>query len=282
MEEGVDPSLRALFHQRLEREFPNVSKYVRLAEDANKWSKAAKHYDNLLDLENDLAHISACILLFVESAGSIAELGAFSQAPALREKLVAVLEHGHQRDDSFINNGPVANLRSHNPDSVIFYPWLSSGDKHANRRLDKGEAYETVTLLLKWLSEYMAGLRKEEKFRKAERAHTLLLIADCINLGTIFLYKEILASLKALGVDFAPKDLEKCLFLLQKLELIDETQYGNNTYYVSGRVNAEFVHYAYKQKGKFWDRQQVIFDIGEPLLLDSHRKNAWKLYLEGR
>jgi hypothetical protein len=83
-------------------------------------------------------------------------------------------------------------------------------------------------------------------------------------------------------VSFAPKDLDKCLFLLQKLQLIDETQYGNNTYYVAGKVNAEYVRYAYKLKGKAWDRHQVKFDLGGPLLLDSHRKNAWKLYQEGR
>jgi hypothetical protein len=225
------PSLRALFYQRLTEEFPALSKRVRLSEEANAWSKTAEHYVNLIELESDIAGLSAMILLFVESADSIAELGAFSQVPPLREKLVAVLERSHQEDDSFIQNGPVALMRSYNVGSVVFHPWLSSKCERETRRLDKVAAAETVDRLLKWLSEYMTGLAKEEKFHINDHAHRLLLIADSVNLGTIMLQREIMASMHAFGVTLTTEDLEKCLFLLEKLQLVAETQYRNNTYY---------------------------------------------------
>src|SRR6267378_1696843 len=89
---GIQPSLRALFHRRLQQSHPELCDRVLLAEQANKWSKTSKHYDHLFDLENDLAYLSAIIMLFVESPGSIAELGAFCNVEPLRKKLVAVLE----------------------------------------------------------------------------------------------------------------------------------------------------------------------------------------------
>ena len=70
-ETGDDPSARAIFYQRLKEEHQDLFKRVLLAEHANKWSRIGRQYGNLLDLENDLAGLSAVILLFVESAGSI-------------------------------------------------------------------------------------------------------------------------------------------------------------------------------------------------------------------
>ena len=277
---GADPSLRELFHHHLEDCYPDIFEKVVLAEEANEWVRSGRHYDNLFDLENDLAALSAVILVFVESAGSIAELGAFCQAAPLRDKLVAILEHSHQDDTSFIKAGPVELLRRHHSkgaNPVHFLPWLRRPNKHGQRRLLKSAARETVDKFARWLSDYMRSLPDEVKFQKGEAGHRLLLIADSISLCTILLKKDIASFLKGLGIAAPPQDLDKHLFLLEKLRLIDRTDYGNNTYYVAGGESAKYIDYAYKEVGKNWDRQQASSDLTNQLAeLDPDRKKAWK------
>ncbi|ODN41597.1 retron St85 family effector protein [Piscirickettsia litoralis] len=62
---------------------------------------------NALEFENELADLSDCIIIIVESAGSIAELGAFSNSDSLRKKLLPILDKQYEKDISFVNTGPV-------------------------------------------------------------------------------------------------------------------------------------------------------------------------------
>lgn len=282
----ADPSLRELFHKHLKDNHLNLFEKVLLAEEANEWVRPANHYDNLFDFENDLASLSAVILVFVESAGSIAELGAFCQAPPLREKLVAILEHRHQDDTSFIKSGPIELLRRHHnkgANPVHFLPWLRPANKHGQRRLLISAARETVDKLAKWLSEYMGTLAGEEKFHKDEIGHHQLLIADSISLCTIALKKDVASFLKGLTINIPTPDLDKYLFLLEKLRLVGKTDYGNNTYYVAGAERAEYIEYVYREAGKRWDRRQANSDLSEKLInQDPDRRNAWKHYIKHR
>ena len=62
---------------------------------------------NALDLEKRLAAFSDAIVMLVESAGSIAELGAFSLPEEIRRKLIPILDDKYRNEASFINTGPV-------------------------------------------------------------------------------------------------------------------------------------------------------------------------------
>lgn len=66
---------------------------------------------DLLSLENLLADSVDAVILCVESAGSFTELGAFSNHEQLNNKLIVYLDKKYQRDQSFINLGPVKYLR---------------------------------------------------------------------------------------------------------------------------------------------------------------------------
>lgn len=71
-------------------------------------SKAGERHNlNALSLEEWLADFSDVVLILVESFGTVAEFGAFSSSPALRKKLLPILEKNFERDESFINTGPV-------------------------------------------------------------------------------------------------------------------------------------------------------------------------------
>jgi hypothetical protein len=238
-----------------------------------------RHYDHLFDLEDDLAYLSAIIMLFVESPGSIAELGAFCHDRVLSKKLMAVLEHSYQNGPSFIQDGPVALLKKQNSHSVLFYPWLGQPNEHGVRPLDLDEAKKTLDLLLKELLKVMSGIAKEEKFDSRNRGHRMLLIADFVKLGVIVKLNEIASLLAAAGLKHVSGRLERYLFLLEKLKLIEKTEYGNSSYYVSPGPPNQYIRYARTSKNLTPDRMRLRSDLSDALkALDRDRLRALDAY----
>jgi hypothetical protein len=67
-------------------------------------------------MEGRLAELADMVVVVVESAGTFAELGAFSLNPRLLTKLLPIVDSQYANDDSFINTGP---LRSVNQESAF-------------------------------------------------------------------------------------------------------------------------------------------------------------------
>lgn len=76
---------------------------------------------DLQTLEAQYAHDVDFTLLILDSPGSIAELGTFTQMPALRDRLVVLLSNTHYGAESYISRGPLSLLSSANPNSVIYF-----------------------------------------------------------------------------------------------------------------------------------------------------------------
>jgi hypothetical protein len=76
---------------------------------------------NALELEHRLAEVADLIIIVLESAGAIAELGAFAADPPLRKKLLPIMDKKYARDDSFINMGPIrwVDAESHYKPSIV-------------------------------------------------------------------------------------------------------------------------------------------------------------------
>ncbi|TVR07464.1 MAG: hypothetical protein EA401_14855 [Planctomycetota bacterium] len=77
------------------------------------WNSRLAHlHINALEMETTIARLSDCLLLFAESPGSWAELGAFSAIQSLSGKVVAPSDIKYILDESFINSGPMLWLSS--------------------------------------------------------------------------------------------------------------------------------------------------------------------------
>ena len=84
--EDADPPLRSLRHAITRH---GSSKYeLFLPEEIKSWLEDGI-YGNLMEFERDLASVCSLIVVVVESAGSLVELGAFSQLPEFDEQLIA-------------------------------------------------------------------------------------------------------------------------------------------------------------------------------------------------
>ncbi|GAA0370420.1 hypothetical protein GCM10009092_38390 [Bowmanella denitrificans] len=80
---------------------------------------AGQGQHSLLKLENILADSVDAIVLFPESPGSFAELGAFSNNPNLAKKMIVLANKKFKNHKSFINYGPNRLVRASKTGKVI-------------------------------------------------------------------------------------------------------------------------------------------------------------------
>jgi hypothetical protein len=194
-----------------------------LAEDATRSFDTRSHFKDLVELEENIADISALILLIVESPGSIAELGAFTFVERLRRKVAVVLETRFDRGPSFIHDGPLALLED---ERKYVYPWLNDENP---AQLITSDAEEAIRDILDNLI-----LAPNRSFAREERiqidtpgAHKMLLVAEFINLGGALFRHEIQSLCDGAGIMLEDGELARYLFLLGTVGLIRERSLGN-------------------------------------------------------
>lgn len=82
--EPEPPSVRAALVEYLHNVGCELAQGLTLAENYKDWIHDSV-YKNLIEFETDIAQISSLIVLCLESAGSITELGLFVKSPELRK-----------------------------------------------------------------------------------------------------------------------------------------------------------------------------------------------------
>jgi hypothetical protein len=201
-------------------------------------------YGDLLAFERDLASLSSLTVVFVESAGSIAELGSFSVLPEIHRKLLVVIEHGYANKPSFIWLGPARYLKNQGAHRVQVFPWLT-GDS-----VDAGLAEDCVGELVEHVEGIVNADPKTMAFQADDIGHKMLLIADMLRVMQLCQKTEIASVLARMSVAVTDQQLDNYISLLWKFELIQKFDYGHNEYY--GYANSEMaLDLAFKGGAKF-------------------------------
>ncbi len=76
---------------------------------------------DLLMLENLLAESVSAVVILPQSPGTFAELGAFSNHPKLKDRLIVVIDPHYEKSQSFIKKGPVRHLQKETKSAVIYH-----------------------------------------------------------------------------------------------------------------------------------------------------------------
>lgn len=190
-------------------------------------------FHDLLEFEEHIAALCACVLIFVESPGSIAELGSFSVMKHLAPRLLVVCEQRFESDaaPSFIFLGPIASLRRRRSESVQVFPITA----------DVGGVMRVSDELLSdcwgYIEEAMLGVLRrpipEAQLVKSELPHQMVLVAEIIGLTVAVKSGEIEQILGALGVELKGKPLRRILRILEQFDLVVSRTYGNDRFYHS-------------------------------------------------
>ena len=77
----------------------------------------------MISFEEDIAKVASIVLVISESPGSLAELGAFSSEPAIRDTLRIIVSEEHSVAESFVRYGPIKRVENLDRANLGIFPW---------------------------------------------------------------------------------------------------------------------------------------------------------------
>jgi len=206
---------------------------ILLAEEAVN-ALADSHFENLLDLEEYIAAVVSNVLLIVESAGSICELGSFVKIKEISEKLVIIMLSDHSYPASFITSGALGYYKQYhaNP-QVLGFSWKTDKDGVVSAA---GYVLEKMLSDIPSAMDAVASSGKEEYFKEKSIGHRIYLVLAICHVLRAAKLTEIKLALKAsvvTGDNFSEKDIRRCLDILIICKLLKPIKHGKLDYYVS-------------------------------------------------
>ncbi len=191
-----------------------------LAESFNDWKDG---YSDLSEFENDIAHLSSIVVLILESAGAIAELGYFYAHENIRGKLIIIVHDSYYDDDSFIKHGFLLPMQELDEAMVLSYPI-----DPANIEKISGD---DVNDIVSAIDDRCIKSPKSEQFVLENPGHQAFLIFEILDNFLALTLLEIEEYLNTMGLGLSRKKIKSRLFILKKFQLISERRRSSQTFY---------------------------------------------------
>lgn len=214
---------------------------VVLAEAANQLYRDTA-YGDLISFEEDIARISALILVIAESAGSLAELGAFASIDIIRNSLAVLIRTDHYEAESFVRYGPVERLRRENSLRVGVYPWRTRG----NNSLIKATASPHVANIISFVNGIINSVPNENLFRIDEGFQQFAFILWSLHISTALSISDLTACVHLRDPNASQNDVKNKLFCMQLAGWVKSYTYENKTYWYNTHDADPFSRYSFK------------------------------------
>lgn len=193
---------------------PNLSR----PEDFPDWW-AFSGYKDLLAFERDACHLAQATILFAESPGALAELGAIASEDSLVRHTLVVVEDRYQKEQSFLKLGPLKRVDDLGGLCIV-------GDAK-----NKTLAEEDFQSLIEHLEDWFPNTSKTQQFSPASQTHQTLLLADIVDILLISKEDELHQAAIHFGVKFDIERMREILGLLDFFEVIKIVRRGNEVFY---------------------------------------------------
>ncbi len=217
----------------------------------------------MLLFERDAGFLSRAIVLFVESEGAIAELGAFALDEQLHKKLFVVISRKyreHPYRQSFLNLGPLKRIESSRPDEENSIPSICVIDAEKSGDITPVE----LDIIFQSFDTWLKPGHATERFQKDNPTHKLLLIADLVDLLQVLSERQALEALKHFEVKFDKAEIRRLAKLLDLMGLIRFSERGSERFLVTQLSKGEPLLEYDAIEGRRFDRL-------------SFKAKAWKL-----
>jgi len=230
-------------------------------EDYKSWNHFGT-YGDLLTFEEDICAAVDHILVFVESAGSIAELGALIKSPDFGSKLTVVIGENYPQD-SFIQLGLARYWTAQYENSEVLFT--------RDEKLLQDEVDYIGSHVAEKISQQpsLEGLNLD-KFR-----HLVYLIVDFVDLLQVARPNDIVHFLDCLGVKPNKRRLDQLLFVLIHLELLAERKIMNSRCFSICADERPSIEYGFHATSK---RSAWKVSFFEETMSDSWRKMAFGIH----
>lgn len=205
---------------------------ISIAENFKSWNQDSV-YKDLLEFEKHLAELSSLIVVVLESAGSIAELGLFSVIEEFQKKLLIFIDSSHYKEDSFIKYGPISFLENAHNNMASCHIWLKSVGSGAKKSFDSDAAQSITSDLVEEIHGRLKKVGKEMLFKKDEWLHCALLICDVLNLMSALTIREIKDFLGKINIHKTESEIRQIIFMLKLVGMITMEPKGEQRFYVA-------------------------------------------------
>lgn len=236
-------------------------------EEIQEWKEDGVFYD-LLDYEKELGAICNLVVIVLESEGSFAELGAFSQMPDLKNKIHVINSEKNSLEKSFINLGILRHLEETTGLHPRVYPWDISTPSTINKDLMQDVVDD--------ISEQLKELRSQHEFDCNNSSHFITLVVEIIRLFVALKETEIKNYIEVLGYSITQRELKRKLFILEKFEVIKKRRYSDSWFYM--RTDSSFSSLSFaRRSGKAHDAFRVIVACKEKYNNDKKHRNRMRV-----
>ncbi|TXM72835.1 hypothetical protein FV218_12595 [Methylobacterium sp. WL69] len=251
-------SLRSAF-LRFAYDPPYENHHIVLAEELN-FVFPNDHYDNILLLEADMAQIADLIVLFSESFGSVAELGAFAMINQIASNLLVFVDDKNYNADSFIKLGPILSLEKMYGDGavcVLTLEDLSIDDianvKNLNLNIFKARANAAIDIRLK-------ETRAHTTLNKKNEGHIIKLVVGMIQHYGALTLSEIKMLLECLDINHNDKRIHQFLQCALFAKWIIKDKRGLRTFYSALPVKSS-IGYSFSADARTKNRERWRSDV---------------------
>lgn len=245
--ETIHPeSLREHIKNHLDSNHDELYKSLIIAEKFNDYFGDGK-YENLLEFEEDIANISTLIVICLESAGSLVELGLFCNRPDIAEKLLVYVPLQHTTgNDSFIYLGPLNSLKKIDSESVASYPFPEKGTS----------TYIHIDSVITDLTNRISNTNKTQKFNINNTGHIALLVHDIVSITSpikITAIKDVVAEI--IKKEVSDSFINRIMYLLERMNLVKKIEYSSSNYYYSTDINEARIKFGRYIDDRVFDRE---------------------------
>lgn len=212
-----------------------------LAERANQLYRETS-YKDLISFEEDIARISAVVLVIAESPGALAELGAFSANQTIARALRVVMQEKYASAESFIRFGPVQRIMDGDREHVGFYPWRTDG----KGQVVTSSASPHVPEIVKFINQHLDKLPSKMLFRKTDDARQFYVFYWVIFLAKAISHQVLFGHLQGLYPTLDVREFRNRLFCMELAGWIGKVAYSGKDYYYV-KDDADPFHYAFRE-----------------------------------
>jgi hypothetical protein len=232
LSEKTPLSLRDAFYKIFDNPVLRKRELI-LAEEITARLAVFDKYKNILEFETDLAQIVELIILFCESEGSLAELGAFAVIDEIAQRLFVIVREKHWEELSFIKLGPLRLIEDeHGRDSIYVID-----DDDVGIRGSSASAVNPETLKDRLLSPLTVRLEKPREpttFDASRSGHLIKLVVGLIQEYGALQIVEISALLKNLAVpSITEQRIQRYLFCAENVGWLRRVSKGSVDYFVA-------------------------------------------------
>lgn len=246
---------------------PKLKAEIILAETANQLYRDSSYAD-LISFEEDVARISAMILVIAESAGSLAEVGAFSANDTIRQSLTVLMQTKYADQESFIRYGPIEKIMKEDRERVGFFPWRTN----KSGGVIKTSIAPHVTDIIQLINSIIEKIPQKSLLHTANEIKTFILIYWIIHLSIAIPMGRIREYLKTICALDVP-ELRKKLYCMRLVGWIDFIHYSNIDYFYC-KQSLDPIEYHFKDAVAVTDsvRRKVLVadEIQKELSLPRH------------